>query len=114
MPYHVFFGVLTFALSVVTSVLGFSEKIIFALYVMQLLSLKAYKRNINTIANSNNIVFPKRRNQQHEHIMSMEGLFLNFVSLMLMFYGVLVVHLLIKPEYKRLPKPAEDETTTTS
>lgn len=34
MPYHIFVGVLTFALSVVTSVLGFSEKIMFALYVI--------------------------------------------------------------------------------
>lgn len=33
MPYHIIFGILTFALSIVTSVLGFSEKIIFAVYV---------------------------------------------------------------------------------
>lgn len=42
----------------------------------------------------------------------MEGVFLNFVSLVLMVYGVLVVFLLIKPEYKRLPRP-EDEATST-
>lgn len=33
MPYHVFFGILNFVLAILTSVLGFSEKLIFALYV---------------------------------------------------------------------------------
>lgn len=33
MPYHIIVGILTFVLSITTSVLGFSEKIIFALYV---------------------------------------------------------------------------------
>lgn len=33
MPYHVFFGIFNFALAIATSVLGFSEKLIFALYV---------------------------------------------------------------------------------
>lgn len=32
-PYHVFFGVFSFILAVMTAVLGFSEKLIFALYV---------------------------------------------------------------------------------
>lgn len=74
MPYHIIFGILTFVLSIITSVLGFSEKIIFAL------------------------------NLQNEH-MPTEGLFLNFVGIVLIAYGVLVVYILIKPEYKRSSKP---------
>jgi len=33
-PYHVFFGISIFILAVATAVLGFCEKIIFALYVL--------------------------------------------------------------------------------
>lgn len=33
MKYHVFFGILTFVLSVITALLGFSEKNMFASYV---------------------------------------------------------------------------------
>jgi len=33
MPYHFFFGVFNFALAIATSVLGFGEKLIFALFV---------------------------------------------------------------------------------
>lgn len=42
MIYHVFFGVLTFVLSVVTTLLGFSEKILFALYVLIIRSMKRF------------------------------------------------------------------------
>jgi len=101
MPYHIFVGVLTFVLSVVTSVLGFSEKIIFTLYVIV---VQSFRRNLKTL-----ILFVGRRNQQH---MSVEVLVLNSVSLMLLIYGVLVVYLLIKPEYKRSPKPADVPNTT--
>lgn len=33
MPYHFFFGVFNFTLAIATSVMGFGEKLIFALYV---------------------------------------------------------------------------------
>lgn len=33
MPYHIYFGVLNFALAIATSILGFGEKLIFVLYV---------------------------------------------------------------------------------
>ncbi|CAH1738057.1 transmembrane ascorbate-dependent reductase CYB561-like isoform X2 [Aphis gossypii] len=79
MPYHIIFGVLTFALSIVTSVLGFSEKIIFAV------------------------------NQQHGHLPT-EGLFLNCVGIVLIFYGALVVYILVKPKYKRSSKPDDGVT----
>ncbi|KAE9542971.1 hypothetical protein AGLY_002882 [Aphis glycines] len=79
MPYHIIFGVLTFALSIVTSVLGFSEKIIFAV------------------------------NQQHGHLLT-EGLFLNCVGIVLIFYGALVVYILVKPKYKRSSKPDDGVT----
>lgn len=46
MPYHIIFGILTFVLSIVTSVLGFSEKVIFALYVF---TIKKYVKNFVNI-----------------------------------------------------------------
>ncbi|XP_025422088.1 putative cytochrome b561 isoform X1 [Sipha flava] len=76
MPYHIFIGTLTFILSIVTSVLGISEKIMFAL-------------------------------NQQDNYMPTEGLYLNFVAFLLIFYGVMVVYILIKPEYKRPPKPKD-------
>lgn len=79
MPYHIIFGTLTFVLSIVTSVLGFSEKIIFA------------------------------SNQQHGN-MPTEGLFLNFVGIVLIVYGVLVVYILTKSKYKRSSKPDDGAT----
>jgi cytochrome b-561 len=39
--------------------------------------------------------------------MPTEGLYLNFVAFLLIFYGVMVVYILIKPEYKRPPKPKD-------
>lgn len=44
--------------------------------------------------------------------MPTEGLYLNFVSFLLIFYGVLVVYILIKPEYKRPSKPKDVVTHT--
>lgn len=38
MPYHITVGVLTFALSMVTTVLGVCEKVMFALYVYNIIS----------------------------------------------------------------------------
>jgi len=42
--------------------------------------------------------------------MPTEGLFLNFVGIILIVYGMLVVYILIKPEYKRSSKPNDGVT----
>jgi len=42
--------------------------------------------------------------------MPTEGLFLNFVGIILIVYGILVVYILIKPEYKRSSKPDDAVT----
>lgn len=39
--------------------------------------------------------------------MPAEGIFLNFVGMILILYSVIVVYILIKPDYKRSPKPEE-------
>jgi len=36
MPYHIIFGIVAFVLSIITSVLGLSEKILSALYVFSI------------------------------------------------------------------------------
>ncbi|XP_025409229.1 cytochrome b561-like isoform X2 [Sipha flava] len=81
MPYHFFFGVLTFVLAIATSVLGFGEKLIFSLD-------KEYKN------------FPN------------EGLFGNFIGVLCCVYCGLIVYMVTKPEYKRLPKPEDSVLLT--
>ncbi|XP_050434682.1 transmembrane ascorbate-dependent reductase CYB561-like isoform X2 [Adelges cooleyi] len=74
LPYHVFIGVLTFGLAIATSILGVSEKTIFALD-------RKYKD------------------------LPTEALLSNSLGILIAIYGGLVVYLVTKPDYKRVPKP---------
>lgn len=72
-PYHVFFGIAIFILAVATALLGFCEKIIFALS-------DKYK------------------------LLPAEAVLGNIVGIVCVFYCILVVYMITKPEFKRKPK----------
>ncbi|KAE9524743.1 hypothetical protein AGLY_014793 [Aphis glycines] len=72
-PYHVFFGIGIFILAVATALLGFCEKIIFALS-------DKYK------------------------LLPAEAVLGNILGIVCVFYCILVVYMITKPEFKRQPK----------
>jgi len=92
-PYHVFFGISIFVLAVATAVLGFCEKIIFTLYVLfifdvveRLLQFHYYYRD-----------------KQYK-LLPAEGVLGNILGILCVFYCLLVVYMVTKPEFKRRPK----------
>lgn len=97
MPYHIFFGVFNFILAIATSVLGFGEKLIFVLYVFKWNYVNDILLTINLLLN---------REQEYKNYPK-EGMFVNFLGLLFIFYGGLVVFMVTKPEFKREPKPED-------
>lgn len=100
MPYHVFFGVFNFALAVATSVLGFGEKLIFTLYVFYCWKYIVLLNGMSLII----YVFFSIYRKDYSDFPN-EGLFGNFLGILCVVFGGLVVYLVTKPEYKRHPKP---------
>jgi cytochrome b-561 len=76
MPIHTSFGIMIFVLACGTSLLGITEKLIFA--------LKTYSKR------------------------DPEGVMANWIGVLIIVFGVLVVYLATNYKYKRLPRP-EDE-----
>lgn len=76
MPIHTSFGIMIFVLACSTSLLGITEKLIFA--------LKTYSKR------------------------DPEGVMANWIGVLIIVFGVLVVYLATNYKYKRLPRP-EDE-----
>ncbi|XP_050544159.1 transmembrane ascorbate-dependent reductase CYB561-like isoform X2 [Daktulosphaira vitifoliae] len=72
MPYHVYFGVLNFALAIGTSVLGLGEKVIFAL------------------------------DKEYKHLPA-EAFVVNILGIVIAAYGAIVIYLVTKSQYKRIP-----------
>lgn len=101
--YHVFFGVCNFVLALATAVLGFSEKMIFALYANPDRH-PVYRANERRARRSNRRLYSFRRDKQYQNYAA-EGLFGNFLGVLCVFYGSLVVYMVTKPEFKRHPTP---------
>lgn len=76
MPLHTSFGIMIFVLACATSLLGITEKLLFA--------LKTYSKR------------------------DPEGVMANWIGVLIIVFGVLVVYLATNYKYKRLPRP-EDE-----
>lgn len=91
-PYHVFFGISIFILAVATAVLGFCEKIIFALYVLFIFWLNV------------SLQFHYFYRDKQYKLLPAEGVLGNILGILCVFYCLLVVYMITKPEFKRRPK----------
>jgi len=93
-PYHLFFGISIFVLAVATAVLGFCEKIIFSLYVLFIFDVVVGRL----------LQFHYFYRDKQYKLLPAEGVLGNILGLLCVFYCLLVVYMVTKPEFKRRPK----------
>lgn len=104
MPYHIFFGIFNFVLAIATSVLGFGEKLIFKLYV-NFSNITIYIWCTGLLLIILSFLFLSRG--ANYKTFPSEGLFGNYLGILCIVFGGIVVYMVTKPEYKRQPKPED-------